>query len=70
MLASARMTEQEAYAPLVAYLHERGHDDDEIAAIFRQLRRYDHLTNADAVMDAISSGDIDLEALVREANDE
>lgn len=61
------MTEfEEARQEIVNWLRERGHRDDEIAHILRRLRRYDKLTTADALMDAIAQGEVDLEAIVQE----
>lgn len=55
---------------LVDWLRERGHSDSEIAIILERLKQYDKLTTTDALMDAIASGEVDLDAIVQEFKDE
>lgn len=54
---------------IVEWLKERGQTDAEIAAVLERLRRYDHLTTVDALMNAIDLGEIDIEKIVQEARD-
>jgi len=56
--------------PLIDWLKERGHTDDEVAHILGRLAQYDQLSTADALMDAIASGEVDLDAIVQEFRDE
>ena len=56
--------------PLIDWLKERGHSDDEVAHILSRLAEHDQLSTADAIMDAIASGEVDLDAIVQEFRDE
>jgi len=56
--------------PLIDWLKERGHSEEELAHILKRLAEYDELTTADALMDAIDSGEVDLDAIVQEFRDE
>lgn len=56
--------------PLIDWLKERGHSDDEVAHILGRLAQYDQLSTTDALMDAIASGEVDLDAIVQEFRDE
>ena len=56
--------------PLIDWLKERGHSDEEVAHILGRLHEYDELTTADALMDAIAHGEVDLDAIVQEFREE
>lgn len=56
--------------PLIDWLKERGHSDEEVAHILGRLNAYDELTTADALMDAIARGEVDLDAIVQEFREE
>ncbi len=56
--------------PLIDWLKERGHSDQEVEHILGRLHEYDELTTADALMDAIARGEVDLDAIVQEFREE
>jgi hypothetical protein len=56
----------EAYRPVVEWLQDRGYGEDEIGRVLDRLRDYDKLTNVDALMDAIATGDVDMDAIIKE----
>ncbi len=49
------------------WLVERGFSRDEIEKILMRLDQFDSTMTRDAVFDAIASGEIDMEAIVKEA---
>ena len=57
---------REAQRPIVEWLTQRGHSEAEIGMILERLARHDQLTTVDALMNAISTGEIDLAAIVAE----
>jgi hypothetical protein len=61
--------EHDSIPELVAWLEARGHSADEIDHILKRLQKYDELTTADALMDAIARGEVDLQAIVDEFKD-
>ncbi len=64
------MDSNEDYGPLVKWLEERGHSEEEIRRIMVRVRQYDEQTMHDSVMDSIGSGHLTLETLIKEALDE
>ncbi len=55
------------YDELVALLRERGHDSVEIERILADVREYDRSTQTDSVMEAIATGEVDLDVLIAKA---
>lgn len=54
-------------ARLISWLEEQGHSAPEIARIRAKVDEYDARTLHESLFDAIDRGEIDLEAIVKEA---
>jgi hypothetical protein len=50
-----------------AWLSERGYPAEAIAKIMERLDRFDDKVNRDSLFDAISTGEVDMDALIKEA---
>jgi hypothetical protein len=61
------MSDEPDFAELTEYLRGEGHSDAEIESILARVRQYEFETQQDSIMDAIGSGQLDLEALIKEA---
>ncbi|MEM6331020.1 MAG: hypothetical protein AAF790_12315 [Planctomycetota bacterium] len=57
------------HAQLVSWLEDQGHSEAEIAKVLARVDDYDRRTVHESVFDAIDSGSLDLESIVREALD-
>ncbi|MDZ4657464.1 MAG: hypothetical protein SH868_07770 [Bythopirellula sp.] len=55
------------HAQLIAWLEDQGHTPAEIEKIMAKVAEYDAQTLHESIFDSISSGTIDIEALVKEA---
>lgn len=49
------------------WLTERGHSSDEIEKILARLDRWDAEAKRDSVFDAMETGELDMDALIKEA---
>lgn len=50
-----------------AWLSERGYPHEAIAKIMERLDNFDDKVNRDSLFDAISTGEVDMEAIIKEA---
>lgn len=55
------------YDPLVDWLRQKSHTDNEIDRILSRVREYENRVQHDSLMDAIGDGSLDIDALVKEA---
>jgi hypothetical protein len=55
------------YTLLIEWLKEKGHSEAEILRILAKVRQYDERTMHDSVMDSIGSGQMTLDAIIKEA---
>jgi hypothetical protein len=49
------------------WLAERGHSPDDIEKILERLDRWDAQANRESVFDAMETGELDMDALIKEA---
>ena len=49
------------------WLAERGHSPDEIEKILERLDRFDAKVNRESIFDAMETGELDMDALIKEA---
>jgi len=63
------MTDSDRLAPLVETLEQQGYSAEEIGKILVRVGDYEKRMQLDSLMDAIGSGQLDLEAVIKEALD-
>jgi hypothetical protein len=49
------------------WLQERGHTNDEIAKILERLEQFDANANRESLFDAMETGELDMDALIKDA---
>ena len=54
---------------IAEWLRARGHSDDHIAKILKQLDQFDAEITRESFFDAMETGDLDIDAIVKEALD-
>jgi len=53
--------------PIDQFLFDRGHSPEEIVCIKQQLAKFDSEMYHDSIFDSIATGQIDLDAIIKEA---
>jgi hypothetical protein len=61
------LSDHSQQARLISWLEEQGHSREEIDKILAKVDEYDARTMHESLFDAIDRGEIDLEAIVKEA---
>jgi hypothetical protein len=49
------------------WLAERGHSPEDVAKILKRLDNWDAQANRDSVFDAMETGELDMDSLIKEA---
>ena len=55
------------HQPVIEWLRNEGHSDDEIVKILAKLDQYDEETIQESIFDSIDAGTFDLRAIIKEA---
>lgn len=59
--------ESEDRPEIAEWLRARGHSDEHIEKILRQLDEFDSQINRESFFDAMETGELDIDAIVRDA---